>query len=75
MYEQIGIVKKVFIPFLENETIMDSKKIGFLVQLPKQELTIIESQNEENATILREDKVVIKKFKDGKFAITKYLGE
>jgi len=61
MKEQIGIVKKVFIPVENEEEIMDSDKIAFVIQLEDQEITVIEKQNERNANILREDKVIIKK--------------
>jgi len=58
MKQQIGKVIEVFIP---DEDVMNSKKIGFRVQLENETVTIIEEQDEYNAKILRDDLVTITK--------------
>ena len=56
--EQIGKVKKVFIP---EQDIMNSKKIGFVIEVNGEELTFIQEQDEYNARIHRESIVTITK--------------
>ena len=73
MKEEKGKVKKVFIPVEENEDIMESTKIGFEIKLAKKEIEIIEEQNEENVTILKNDKVVVKEIEKEKYVIEKVV--
>ncbi len=54
----IGKVIEVFIPN-NNEDIMYSTKIGFIVKLNDKTINIIEEQNKINSSILKDDKVLI----------------
>ncbi len=73
MKEEKGKVKRVFIPVEENEDIMESTKIGFEIKLAKKEIEIIEEQNEENVTILKNDKVVVKEIEKEKYVMEKVV--
>lgn len=61
----VGVVKEVFIPQEYNNgiliDIMDSNKIGFIVQIENQEIKIIQKQSKENSNIFKKDKVIITK--------------
>lgn len=59
MKREIGTVVEVFIPKEESIDIMYSNQIGFKVQLTNGIITIIQEQNEENASILKDDIVMI----------------
>ena len=61
MNQQIGKVIEVFIPKENNSDIMNSKKIGFKIQLENDEVTVIEEQDEYNCKILRNDLVTVTK--------------
>lgn len=59
MKENIGIVKEVFIPVNTNENVMTSTKIGFKIELNGKIIEVIEEQNIINATIHKDDKVIV----------------
>lgn len=70
----IGEVLEVFIPTEENGIIVDtmySDKIGFKVKIDDREVTIIAKQNDLNADILRNDKVLVIE-ENGKLSICPY---
>lgn len=54
-----GIIKEVYIPTENNQDMMYSNKIGFKIQTDNELLNIIEPQNEQNAKLLKNAKVVI----------------
>lgn len=54
-----GLVIEVFIPVKENENVMSSSKIGFKVKVDNEIIEVIEEQNIVNATIHKDDKVIV----------------
>ena len=54
-----GLVVEVFIPIKENENVMSSSKIGFKVKVDNEIIEVIEEQNIVNATIHKDDKVIV----------------
>lgn len=54
-----GLVVEVFIPVKENENVMSSNKIGFKVKVDNEIIEVIEEQNIVNATIHKDDKVIV----------------
>ncbi len=54
-----GLVVEVFIPVKENENVMSSSKIGFKVKVDNEIIEVIEEQNIVNATIHKDDKVIV----------------
>ena len=71
--EQIGKIKEVFIP---EQDVMNSKEIGFVIELDNEEITLIEEQDEYNSKILKDSKVIVSKCAiDGKNIIDLELYE
>ena len=71
--EQIGKIKEVFIP---EQDVMNSKEIGFVIELDNEEITLIEEQDEYNSKILKGSKVIVSKCAiDGKNIIDLELYE
>ena len=54
-----GLVVEVFIPVKGNENVMSSSKIGFKVKVDNEIIEVIEEQNIVNATIHKDDKVIV----------------
>lgn len=54
-----GLVVEVFIPIKENENVMSSSKIGFKAKVDNEIIEVIEEQNIVNATIHKDDKVIV----------------
>lgn len=64
MIVEKGIVKEVFIPTEEYQSVMDSNKIGFKVQVGTdiiEMIEIIKEQDFDNVRILKNDKVILTK--------------
>lgn len=64
MIVERGIVKEVFIPTEEYQSVMDSNKIGFKVQVGTdiiEMIEIIKEQDFDNVRILKNDKVILTK--------------
>lgn len=61
MEEIKGIIEEVYIPVEDNQDVMFSKKIGFIVKCEDEVINLIEEQDIYNANILKGDKVIIKK--------------
>ncbi|MCI8347499.1 MAG: hypothetical protein HFJ12_06115 [Bacilli bacterium] len=64
MMGERGIVKEVFIPTEEYQSVMDSNKIGFKVQVGTdiiEMIEIIKEQDFDNVRILKNDKVILTK--------------
>ena len=57
-----GLVVEVFIPVKENENVMSSSKIGFKVKVDNEIIEVIEEQNIVNATIHKDDKVIVEDY-------------
>ncbi len=57
--KKTGVVVEVFIPVKENENVMFSSKIGFKVKVDNEIIEVIEEQNIVNATIHKDDKVIV----------------
>ena len=58
MKEKIGIVKKVFIPE-DNKDALNSKTIGFIVEINDKNIEIIQPINDEVSKILKNDYVFV----------------
>ena len=58
MEQKYGTVNKVYIPN-DNKDIMLSKKIGFVIEIDNKLYKLEQDQNDENASIMKNDKVVI----------------
>ena len=56
-----GTIEQVYIPTEQNQDIIYSNKIGFKIKTSLGIINIEEEQDEDNAKILKEDKVVITK--------------
>ena len=56
-----GTIKQVYIPTEQNQDIIYSNKIGFKIKTSLGILNIEEKQDEDNAKILKGDRVVITK--------------
>jgi len=54
-----GIIEQVYIPTEQNQDMIYSNKIGFKIKTSSGILNIEEEQDENNAKILKGDKVVI----------------
>lgn len=64
MMGERGIVKEIFIPTEEYQSVMDSNKIGFKVQVGTdiiEMIEIIKEQDFDNVRILKNDKVILTK--------------
>jgi len=64
MIVEKGIVKEAFIPTEEYQSVMDSNKIGFKVQVGTdiiEMIEIIKEQDFDNVRILKNDKVILTK--------------
>ena len=59
MLEIYGKVKKVYVPTVNNEDVMASKKIGFIIEIGSKIYKYETEQNAENADIMKDDKVNI----------------
>lgn len=59
MLEKYGKVKKVYVPTVNNEDVMASKKIGFIIEIGSKIYKYETEQNAENADIMKDDKVNI----------------
>lgn len=59
MEKKYGIIKKVYIPTEENQDVMYSKKIGFIIEIDNNLVKYETEQNEENCIINKNDKVEI----------------
>lgn len=71
--DQIGKVKEIFIP---EQDVINSKKIGFIIELDNEKITIIEEQDKYNSKILKDSKVIVSKLNvDGKNIIDLELYE
>ena len=57
--KKTGVVVEVFIPVKENENVMSSSKIGYKVKTDDKIIEVIEEQNIVNATIHKDDKVIV----------------
>ena len=60
MERKFGVVKEVYIPN-DNVDVMLSNRIGFKVYVNNEIITIEEEQNEINANIYKDDKVIVTK--------------
>lgn len=56
-----GIIEQVYVPTEQNQDIIYSNKIGFKIKTSLGILNIEEKQDEDNAKILKGDRVVITK--------------
>lgn len=54
-----GKIEKVYVPTKNNQDVMFSNKIGFIIKINDKLYRFETEQNEENSQILREDEVVI----------------
>ena len=54
-----GKIEKVYIPTENNQDVMFSNKIGFIIKIDDKLYKFETEQNEENSQILRDDEVVI----------------
>lgn len=62
--EEIGKVLEVFIPNEYKDELpdaMEKTKIGFKIALDNEVITIVQEQNKKNASIFKNDLVLIKK--------------
>ena len=57
MDKKYGIVKKIYIPNDNNNDIMSSKKIGFVVEIDNKLYKYETEQDEEICEIMKNDKV------------------
>ena len=77
MLEKYGKVKKVYVPTVNNEDVMASKKIGFIIEIGSKIYKYETEQNAENADIMKDDKVniIIKTVDNYNFVDIKKLEE
>lgn len=54
-----GKIEKVYVPTKNNQDVMFSNKIGFIIKINDKLYRFETEQNEENSQILREDEVVV----------------
>lgn len=59
MEKKYGIVKEVYIPVINNQDVMVSDKIGFVIEVDSKLYNYETEQNEEVADIMKNDKVEI----------------
>ena len=59
MQKFYGKIEKVYIPTENNQDVMFSNKIGFIMKIDDKLYRFETEQNEENSQILRDDEVVI----------------
>lgn len=59
MQKFYGKIEKVYIPPENNQDVMFSNKIGFIIKIDDKLYRFETEQNEENSQILRDDEVVI----------------
>ncbi len=59
MKKKYGIVKEVYIPVINNQDVMVSDKIGFVIEVDSKLYNYETEQNEEVADIMKNDKVEI----------------
>lgn len=59
MQKFYGKIEKVYIPTENNQDVMFSNKIGFIIKIYDKLYRFETEQNEENSQILRDDEVVI----------------
>ena len=59
MLKFYGKIEKVYIPTENNQDVMFSNKIGFIIKIDDKLYRFETEQNEENSQILRDDEVVI----------------
>lgn len=59
MKKKYGIVKEVYIPAINNQDVMVSDKIGFVIEVDSKLYNYETEQNEEVADIMKNDKVEI----------------
>ncbi len=54
-----GKIEKVYVPTKNNQDVMFSNKIGFIIKINDKLYRFETEQNEENSKILREDEVAV----------------
>ena len=59
MKKNYGKIEKVYVPTENNQDVMFSNKIGFIIKIDDKLYRFETEQNEENSQILRDDEVVI----------------
>lgn len=59
MQKFYGKIEKVYIPTENNQDVMFSNKIGFIIKIDDKLYRFETEQNEENSQILRDDEAVI----------------
>ena len=59
MKKNYGKIEKVYVPTENNQDVMFSNKIGFIIKIDDKLYKFETEQNEENSQILRDDEVVI----------------
>lgn len=59
MKKNYGKIEKVYVPTENNQDVMFSNKIGFIIKIDDKLYKFETEQNEENSQILREDEVVV----------------
>ena len=59
MEKKYGSVKKVYIPVMNNQDVMISNKVGFIIEIDSKLYRYEIEQNEEVANIMRNDRVEI----------------
>ena len=59
MKKNYGKIEKVYVPTENNQDVMFSNKIDFIIKIDDKLYKFETEQNEENSQILRDDEVVI----------------
>lgn len=59
MKKNYGKIEKVYVPTENNQDVMFSNKIGFIIKIDDKLYKFETEQNEENSQILRDDEVVV----------------
>lgn len=57
MDKKYGVVKKIYIPYDNNNDIMSSKRIGFVIKIDDKLYKFETEQNDEVCEIMKNDKV------------------